>query len=416
MQAKDQSKQSHRTARITVLADGPYQLIGAINVAGVDGSIPTEASTTFLCRCGGSRNKPFCDATHGLKGFIGAESADKGPIVKRHTAYRATDGGITVFDDRSRCSHAGQCSKRLPQTFRAGSDPFVDPDSASIAEISSVVDDCPSGALTYRLSGVRKAPEATSEASIVALQDGPYLVRGNIELISAAGDQYEHLASQTLCRCGLSRNRPFCDGSHWYAGFRDPLPPELVKQAPTLFDWLGGMPVLEKLTDRFYDKILSEPDPVLEPIFRKMDPDHPGHVARWLAETFGGPPSYTDKHGGYQHMLAKHKNLGLTEIQRQRWVSRMAQTADDVGLPDDPDFRSAFIAYLEWGTRIALLNSDPDAEPIKDAPVPRWGWGNTPPLALQAWDDPQAAEKGREHCAAQTTSFSGYPGATRLPK
>jgi len=174
-----------------------------------------------------------------------------------------------------------------------------------------------------------------------------------------------------------------------------------VKKLPSLFEWAGGMPAMLRLTACFYDTILSEPDPVLEPIFRGMNPAHPQHVAAWLAETFGGPAAYTAEHGGYEHMVSKHRNLGLTEVQRQRWVMRMAQTADVVGMPADPDFRSTFVAYLEWGTRIALLNSQADADVIEHAPVPKWGWGNTPPFEPQSWDDPHAADDGRARYAQE---------------
>ena len=98
-------------------------------------------------------------------------------------------------------------------------------------------------------------------------------------------------------------------------------------------------------------------------------------------------------------MVAKHRGLGLTEVQRQRWVARMAETADSVNLPSDPDFRSNFVAYLEWGTRIAAFNSQPNADVIEHAPVPKWGWGNTPPFIAQPWDAPDAAERGRKQYA-----------------
>ena len=94
------------------------------------------------------------------------------------------------------------------------------------------------------------------------------------------------------------------------------------------------------------------------------------HVAAWLAETFGGPRRYTEEMGGYEHMLAKHRNLQLTEEQRRRWVGRIAEAADEAGLPDDPDFRSAFVAYIDWGTRIAVDNSRPDAAPPSKRPYP----------------------------------------------
>lgn len=387
-------------ARIVVSEDGPYRVVGQITIRDAAGTVLSTDGDHCLCRCGGSRNKPFCDVTHGLKGFVGTEAFDHSAVEDRRTAHKAT-AGITVYDDRRCCAHFGQCSERLPSVFRAADEPFVDPDGASAAAIALVVAGCPSGALAYALGDDPEAIEQREACSITPIVDGPYRVRGPIEIVDAEGRPYEDRERQTLCRCGQSRNRPFCDGSHWYAGFRDPLPAELVKKPPSLYDWAGGLPALERLTERFYDVILSEPDPVLEPVFRGMDAKHPQHVAAWLAETFGGPTTYTKEHGGYEHMVAKHRNLGLTEVQRQRWVARMADTADEVGLPADPDFRSTFVAYLEWGTRIALMNSQPDAKLIEHAPIPKWGWGNTPPFEPQAWDDPEAAERGRERYARE---------------
>ena len=78
-------------------------------------------------------------------------------------------------------------------------------------------------------------------------------------------------------------------------------------------------------------------------------------------------------------MLRHHLGLGLTEPQRSRWAALIAASADEAGLPDDPEFRSAFVAYVEWGTRLALGNSKPGADPPPKAPVPLWGWGEPPP-------------------------------------
>jgi hemoglobin len=79
-------------------------------------------------------------------------------------------------------------------------------------------------------------------------------------------------------------------------------------------------------------------------------------------------------------MLARHRGLGIDAEQRRRFVSLMSLAADDAGLPDDPEFRSALLAYLEWGTRLAMHNSQPDADVAEHAPVPRWGWGVAPPF------------------------------------
>jgi hemoglobin len=98
-----------------------------------------------------------------------------------------------------------------------------------------------------------------------------------------------------------------------------------------------------------------------------------------LAEVFGGPPAYTEQHGGYPAMMGHHLGLGIAPEQRARWAFLIGEAADEAGLPDDPEFRSAFVAYVEWGSRIGMANSQPGATPPADAPVPHWGWGEAPP-------------------------------------
>ena len=110
-----------------------------------------------------------------------------------------------------------------------------------------------------------------------------------------------------------------------------------------------------------------------------MSEEHRDHVTAWWCEVFGGPARYTDEIGGYEHMLAKHRGLGITAAQRLRFATLMSLAADDANLPDDPEFRSAFVAYVEWGTRLALHNSQEGAGIVAHAPVPRWGWGEAPP-------------------------------------
>ena len=148
---------------------------------------------------------------------------------------------------------------------------------------------------------------------------------------------------------------------------------------PTLYEWAGGMAAFDRLTTAFYERVRR--DELLSPLFAKMPDDHPHHVAMWLAEVFGGPSTYTDELGGYPRMLSKHLGMAITEPQRARWVQLIGLAADDAGLPADPEFRSAFMAYVEWGTRIAHANSQPGVDPPQEAPVPQWGWGEAPPQA-----------------------------------
>ena len=147
----------------------------------------------------------------------------------------------------------------------------------------------------------------------------------------------------------------------------------------TLYEWAGGETALRRLMDAFYDRV--EADDLLSPFFPGgVNEEHRAHVTAWWCEVFGGEPSYTKELGGYENMLAHHRGLGITPEQRFRFASLLSLAADDAGLPDDPEFRSAFVAYVEWGTRIALHNSQPGAEVIPHAPVPRWGWGEAPPF------------------------------------
>jgi len=147
---------------------------------------------------------------------------------------------------------------------------------------------------------------------------------------------------------------------------------------PSLFDWAGGEPAFVGLINAFYDRV--EGDELLSPLFPGgVHEEHRVHVIAWWCEVFGGPTRYTDALGGYEQMLAKHHNLAITPQQRFRFASLMSLAADDAELPDDPEFRSAFVAYVEWGTRLAVDNSRRGASPTAHAPVPRWGWGEAPP-------------------------------------
>ena len=142
---------------------------------------------------------------------------------------------------------------------------------------------------------------------------------------------------------------------------------------PTLYDWLGGIEPLNRLTTRFYERVPE--NELLKPIFEHMGAEHPAHVAAFLAEVLGGPSDYSSKHGGHPEMIRHHLNRHLTNEQRKAWLSLLLDTADELKLPDDPEFRSALVAYLEWGTRLAVINSQPGATVDASAPMPKWGWG-----------------------------------------
>jgi hemoglobin len=147
---------------------------------------------------------------------------------------------------------------------------------------------------------------------------------------------------------------------------------------PTLYDWAGGAEALRRLIDAFYDRV--EQDELIGPLFPGgVREEHRAHVTLWWSEVFGGPARYTEELDGYERMVAHHRDLDIRGEQRLRFTLLMSLAADDAALPDDPEFRAAFMGYVEWGTRLAMSNSRPGAEVVPHAPVPRWGWGVAPP-------------------------------------
>jgi hemoglobin len=150
---------------------------------------------------------------------------------------------------------------------------------------------------------------------------------------------------------------------------------------PSLFDWAGGQPAIARMIGAFYDRV--ESDELLSQFFPGgVSGEHREHVTIWWCEVFGGPADYTNSLGGYHAMLEHHLNLGITPEQRYRFASLMSMAADDAALPADPEFRAALVGYLEWGTRLAMQNSQTGAAVVEEAPVPRWGWGVAPPYQL----------------------------------
>ena len=148
-------------------------------------------------------------------------------------------------------------------------------------------------------------------------------------------------------------------------------------RVPTLYEWVGGIERLEALFAAFYARVPA--DPVLGPVFAGMSPMHFRTVARFVGEVLGGPTLYSgDGQHSHATMVAKHLSRHLTHEQRKRWMALLLDTADQLGLPDDPEFRSALVGYLEWGSRLAVMNSAGSENPIgPSAAMPAWGWGET---------------------------------------
>jgi CDGSH-type Zn-finger protein len=179
--------------------------------------IPTSGEYD-LCRCGHSKEMPFCDCTHSEIGFDGTETADTGPTAGRQHVYEGTTR-IVVKRDHSICTDAGFCGTR----FAAIEEIVRHTDDTQVrSQVIAMIERCPSGSLTYSIETdapdiepdlpvqIAVTTEITSDGPIA----GPLWVTGNIPIERADGKPFEIRNRVTLCSCGLSKNKPLCDGAH----------------------------------------------------------------------------------------------------------------------------------------------------------------------------------------------------------
>ena len=147
-----------------------------------------------------------------------------------------------------------------------------------------------------------------------------------------------------------------------------------IRRVPSLFGHAGGEDALHRLEDAFYSSVLA--DPLLQPLFGDGQPHHVDHLTAFTAESFGGPDRFTRELGGFEHLISVHRGLRITEQQRQRFVALYEAAMDEVGMPDDPEFREAVRSHVEFGSQVAMQNShaesDDDLHPLRE--VPRWTW------------------------------------------
>ncbi|HTG32806.1 MAG TPA: CDGSH iron-sulfur domain-containing protein [Thermoanaerobaculia bacterium] len=140
----------------------------------------------------------------------------------REKIHRYEGKSLTVLYDAGRCIHAAECVRGLPGVFEAGRRPWIVPDAAGADELAEIIRRCPTGALHYERKDGGYAEEPAERNAVTVTPDGPLHLRGCIEIASPAGAVLLADTRVALCRCGASRNQPFCDRSHAEAGFRDP--------------------------------------------------------------------------------------------------------------------------------------------------------------------------------------------------
>ncbi len=214
--------------RIRISKDGPYVVEGAVPLTRKsivysewhepmawrkDAELDAEPPYR-LCRCGHSKHKPFCDGTHTKARFDGTETAPIEPSATRR--QRAEGVGITVTDDQLLCTRAGFCGNRVE---KIGAIFARSADSRVRFELIQRVGLCPSGRLAAEVDGAEVEPDLPR--AIAVTRDGPYWVTGGIPVILSDGRELETRNRVELCRCGKSANKPFCDGTHVAAGFRE---------------------------------------------------------------------------------------------------------------------------------------------------------------------------------------------------
>ncbi|MBW6513418.1 MAG: CDGSH iron-sulfur domain-containing protein [Candidatus Syntrophosphaera sp.] len=201
--------------KIITAKNGPLVFINPKEITESSGNkFSVDKPSAAFCRCGHSNSKPFCDGTHGKIGWTSEKREDRQP--RKVDDYKGQK--ITIHDDRGICAHVGFCTDGLPKVFRMGVEPWIDPDAETVEKIIATIKKCPSGALSYSIDGV-KYDKFSTQPEIVVTENGPYFIKGSIELED--DDHPESEEHYALCRCGNSQNKPFCNGQHWHSKFRD---------------------------------------------------------------------------------------------------------------------------------------------------------------------------------------------------
>ena len=216
-------------ARITATEDGPYRVDGVSRIVWrepvktQDGEpiawhtgevVGAGEATYWLCRCGNSDNKPFCDGTHRTRGFVADDLADVAPRIDRVKTYPGEN--VVVVDDRSLCMHAGFCGTKATNVWKMTKNTAA-ADTRSL--LIAMVQRCPSGALSVRTEASSEDLEPSLATEIALVPDGPLWVTGGVAITKSDGTVMETRNRVTLCRCGASKTKPLCDGSHTEAGF-----------------------------------------------------------------------------------------------------------------------------------------------------------------------------------------------------
>ncbi len=151
----------------------------------------------------------------------------------------------------------------------------------------------------------------------------------------------------------------------------------MENKIPTLYEWAGGNEALEKLTQVFTTKFLKT---ICYIRFSKICPVITANMWRILLEKFLAVQNFILRpmQGSHYKMIAHHLGKMLDEPKRKRWIALLLESCDEINLADDPEFRSALVGYLEWGSRIAVINSKEIENPLDNSePMPVWGWGET---------------------------------------
>ena len=194
----------------------PYLVVDLDNFTDAAGNRLQIQPVMSLCRCGKSAMKPYCDGSHSKIGFVGEKSPKR--TLDRVKNYPGRN--ITIHDNRGVCAHDGSCTTFLPAVFDISKRPWINPDGASVKEIIETVEKCPSGALSYTI-GSRRYQDLEREPGIAVTKSGPLHLIGGIRIKDDQRNRPESQEHCTLCRCGESENKPFCDGTHRDINFDD---------------------------------------------------------------------------------------------------------------------------------------------------------------------------------------------------